>query len=154
MSGILTVVILLLVGFIFGRMNERNHLARLLKDEAEYADILTVNLKTIDANDFTPGGVLVSGNVVVAVDYFKVIVAQLKTLIGGRLRSYETLIDRARREAIIRMKREARALGANAVYNVRLEYSNIGQQPGRAGGVELLAYGTALKAHHDQHPQT
>jgi len=150
MYGLLTVLILLMIGLIFGRMNERNHLARLERDEAELSDILTVNLKTIPAQGLAPGGVLVTGNVVVAVDYFKVIVAQLKTLIGGRLRSYETLIDRARREAIVRMKREARALGANAVYNVRLEYSNIGQQP-KAGGVELLAYGTAVKAGNDQY---
>lgn len=149
MFSILTVFVLLMVGLVFGRINEANHYSRLAKEEAELAHILTVNLKSLpdDETALEPNGVLVTGNVVVAVDYFKVIVAGLKMLIGGRLRAYESLIERARRESIVRMKKQAEALGATAVYNVRIEYSNIGNQP-KGGGVELLAYGTAVK-HHD-----
>jgi uncharacterized protein YbjQ (UPF0145 family) len=50
----------------------------------------------------------VSGSVVVSVDYFKRFLAGLRTLVGGRVTSYETLLDRARREAILRCK-ETRA---------------------------------------------
>jgi len=145
MSSFLTVLILLIIGFVFGRMNEARHFARLKRDEAELSDILTVNLKTFP-EDLQDNGILVAGNVVVAVDYFKKIVAGLKTLIGGRLRSYESLLERARREAIIRMKKQARELGADAIYNVRLEFAATGQQPGNVvGGVEIYAYGTAVR---------
>jgi len=58
---------------------------------------------------------------------------------------YDSLLSRARREAIIRMMREADALGADAIYNVRVEFSAIGAQPQAIGGAELLAYGTAVK---------
>ena len=128
MTGIITVAILLLIGLIFGRINESNHYKQLAKDEAELSDILAVNLKTLP-DDLQRDAALVSGNVVIAVDYFKKIAATLKQLVGGRLRSYESLVERARREAMIRMKRQARELGANAVYNIRLEFSTTGQQP-------------------------
>ena len=44
--------------------------------------------------------VLVAGSVVISEDYFKRIVSSLQSLFGGRLRSYESLVDRARREAV------------------------------------------------------
>lgn len=145
MFGLALVVILFLVGLIFGQINESRHYARIHKDEAALSDILAVNLKTLP-DDLEPNAVLVTGNVVIAVDYFKMIAATIKRLLGGRIKSYETLVERARREAIIRMKKEARAIGANAVYNVRLEFSTTGQQPKQAfGGVEIFAYGTAVK---------
>jgi len=54
----------------------------------------------------------VSGNVVIAMDYFKKIIANLKSLVGGSLDSYETMLERARREAIVRMLKQADELGA------------------------------------------
>jgi len=145
MGGFITVIVLLLIGLVFGRINERNHFARLDKAEDELSDILTVNLKTLPL-EMQPNGALVTGNVVVAVDYFKKIAAGLKMIFGGRLRAYESLLERARREAIVRMKQQARELGADAIYNVRLEFSATGQQPAQAfGGVELYAYGTAVR---------
>ncbi len=144
MGGIVSFIILMLIGFFFGRANEARHFNRLQREEAELSYITTVNLKKLP-KDLEPGGVVVSGNVVIAVDYFKKIAAALRMIIGGRLKSYESLLERARREAIIRMKKQAQAMGANAIYNVRLEFSAIGSQPQAFGGVELLAYGTAVK---------
>lgn len=145
MYGLIFFLVMLFIGWFFGRMAERKHLARLDIDEAALAHIQTSNIKTVPSG-FLPGGVLVSGNVVVAVDFFKVFIAGWKTLFGGHLRSYESLLDRARREALVRLLKQANDLGADAVYNVRYEFSSIGNQPSNTGGgVELLAYGTALK---------
>ena len=143
MYGFITFLILLGIGFFIGRMNERNHYKRLEADEAALAHITECNIKDVP-DSFQAGGALVTGNVVVAVDYFKVFVASFKMFFGGRLRSYESLLERARREALVRLKREADAMGADAVYNVRFEFSILGQQP-KASGAELLAYGTAVK---------
>lgn len=145
MATLLTFIGLLLIGLIAGSLNERNHFRRLAADEAQLSHILVTNLKHIP-HTIEPGGVLVSGNVVIAVDYFKRIMAALRMIFGGELRAYQTLMTRARREAIVRMKREADALGATAVHNVRIEFSSIGSQPSKIGGTELLAYGTAVKA--------
>jgi uncharacterized protein YbjQ (UPF0145 family) len=66
-------------------------------------------------------------------------------IFGGKLGMYDSLLARARREAIIRMMRDADAIGADAIYNVRVEFSAIGAQPQAIAGAELLAYGTAGK---------
>ena len=94
-------------------------------------------------------GALVVGSVVIAEDYFKRVAASLKSLVGGNIRSYESLLERGRREAIVRMKEEARRLGATHVVNVRLETASLsedwsGQRP--MFSAEFIAYGTALSA--------
>jgi len=90
--------------------------------------------------------ILVSGSVVIANDYFKSFVAGLRNLFGGKVRTYETLLDRARREAVLRMKDEAKSLGAESVFNVKYETSNIaGQYSKTLPIIEVHAYGTALK---------
>jgi uncharacterized protein YbjQ (UPF0145 family) len=90
---------------------------------------------------------LVSGNVVISVDYFKTIVAGLRNLVGGNISAYESLLDRARREAILRMQQQAAELDARAVINMKFETSRISGNAGSAvGAVEVLAYGTALVA--------
>ena len=60
---------------------------------------------------------------------------------------YESLLDRGRREAILRMKEQAIAWGGTQIYNVRLETSNIGSQGGGKGlaALEVTAYGTAIR---------
>ena len=153
MASLITFIILMLVGFFFGRANEAAHIKRLSAAEAELAHIKINNLKRVH-EPLEDGGVLVSGNVVVAVDYFKKIIAALKQIFGGKLGMYDSLLSRARREAIVRMLREADALGADAIYNVRVEFSAIGAQPQAIGGAELLAYGTAVKRRETDAAQT
>jgi uncharacterized protein YbjQ (UPF0145 family) len=88
---------------------------------------------------------LVAASVVVSLDYFKRFLAKLRNLIGGRVRSYESLLDRARREAILRLQDECP--GADIILNFRMETSSIANTRGKqgAGGVEVLAYGTMVK---------
>ena len=86
------------------------------------------------------------GSVVVANDYFKSFSASLRNLVGGRMLVYESLVDRGRREALLRMKEEAIAWGASQVVNVRFETSNIaGQSQQGASAVEIMAYGTGIR---------
>jgi uncharacterized protein YbjQ (UPF0145 family) len=84
-----------------------------------------------------------------AQDYFKRFLASLRNIFGGRVQSYESLLDRARREAILRMKAEARALGADMVFNIKLETASIYKgKRNTIGAVEVLAYGTACVPHN------
>ena len=90
---------------------------------------------------------LVHGSVVISLDYFKRVIAGLRGLIGGRIRTYEPLLDRARREALLRMAEDAKKRGYDAVVNVRLETSRLAnaRRDGQAtAGVEMLAFGTAV----------
>jgi uncharacterized protein YbjQ (UPF0145 family) len=89
----------------------------------------------------------VVGSVVIAEDYFKRIAAGLRGLFGGRVTVYESLMDRGRREAVLRMKDEARRRGATMIFNVRFETSSLSEDAsGRSAifSAEFIAYGTAL----------
>jgi len=91
--------------------------------------------------------ILVTGSVVIAFDYFRRFIARIIMLIGGRITLYEDMLDRARREALLRLLEEAEAAGARQVHNVRFEFSRVGSSARGAnvgGGAELLAYGTAV----------
>ena len=69
---------------------------------------------------------MVSGSAVISLDYFKRVVASLRMLMGGRVRTYESLIDRARREAVLRMKQSCK-IDTGIILNVRVETSSIGK---------------------------
>ena len=127
---------------------ERKHLASLTEREAASRGVLAVPMKTLPGLDAAADSALVMGSVVVSIDYFKRIAAALRGLIGGRIRSYETVLARGRREALLRMKADAVARGFDAVLCVRLETSRLANalQKGKGtAGVEVLAYGTAIK---------
>lgn len=82
---------------------------------------------------------LVQGSTVRSKHLGKDILAGLKNIVGGELKSYTELLQEAREEATRRMIQQAQAVGANAVLNVRFSTSSITQ-----GAAELLAYGTAV----------
>ena len=140
-------VVLLAIGWFAGRANEKRHFRELAALEATLRDILVFNERRPPADVQFRSGTLVVGSVVIAEDYFKRIAAGLRSLVGGRLTVYESLFDRGRREAVVRMKEEARRLGATMIFNVRFETSSLSEDhSGRAPmfSAEFIAYGTAL----------
>lgn len=145
MADLVVLVVLLALGYFFGRYSEKRHYKSIFKREAELKDIVTIASKIPPMSVNPDASVLVTGSVVISVDYFKRFLAGLRSLIGGRIISYESLLDRARREAILRMKQQARSLGADKVFNIKLETSSISKNArGGIGSIEVLAYGTAL----------
>jgi uncharacterized protein YbjQ (UPF0145 family) len=62
--------------------------------------------------------------------------------VGGPVQSYETLLDRAKREAVLRLKESCP--GAHEIVNVRLETMPLTGNQRQINGVEVLAYGTAI----------
>jgi uncharacterized protein YbjQ (UPF0145 family) len=83
---------------------------------------------------------VVTGSTVRAKHIGRDFMAGLKNIVGGELRGYTELLQEARNEALERMVKEARSIGANAVVNVRFSTSSVTQ-----GAAELFAYGTAVK---------
>jgi uncharacterized protein YbjQ (UPF0145 family) len=137
---------LLIITFISGRIIEKNHRNHLEDQERFLKDIIIVSDRNIPFTDSKTVG-FVQGSVVIGQDYFIAFAASLRGLIGGRVRSYEGLYDRARREAIIRMKQSAKNKGANMVFNIKFNSMNVASLTGKRGvvGVEIVAYGTAVK---------
>lgn len=145
MEQLIFVAILVTLGYFFGQRAEKKHINSLLDRESSM-NALPAMASRIPPKDARYEQTLVSGNVVVANDYFKTFVAGLRNLFGGKISTYESLLDRARREALLRMKESAQELGAEFVFNVKYETSSIsGQSKKKIPIIEVHAYGTALK---------
>ena len=69
------------------------------------------------------------------------IVAGLRSIVGGEIHEYTSLLEDTRKEAIDRLVKNAQAMGANAVVMMRFDSSEIGQTMS-----EIVAYGTAVVA--------
>lgn len=117
---------LIVLGIFAGGHAEKAHLKRLAEAETDLRDVRVTSMKSLPGQ--APGTPvrLVAGEACIASDYFKTFVSSLRNLFGGEMVSFCHLYDRARREATVRMLREARDAGFNAVGNVRYISSDIG----------------------------
>ncbi|MEL6454010.1 MAG: heavy metal-binding domain-containing protein, partial [Cyanobacteria bacterium J06623_5] len=100
-------LILLGVGFFVGKHFEQKHYASIKAREKATLHVPIVNFGAKQHLPHAHETQLFVGSVVVANDYFKTIAAGLRNLVGGRMVVYESLVDRGRREALLRMKEEA-----------------------------------------------
>ncbi len=144
MEQLIIFAVLLSLGYFFGRYAEKKHYRSILEREKKFLALPTTSKKsTGDDKQKISRCELVNGSMVVSVDYFKRILAKLRNFFGGNVQSYETLVDRARREAVLRMKESCQ--DADMIINLRLETSSITKGSGKQiGSVEVLAYGTAI----------
>ena len=146
MEEIIIFIILAVLGYTAGTLAERKHYRSIETRERHYLNLPAVTTKNESFKDSdVEKAILVSGNAVISLDYFKRVLAGLRNIFGGEVVSYETLIDRARREAILRMKETAG--NADVILNLRIETSSIGQTANRRntiGSIEAIAYGTAI----------
>lgn len=141
-------VIVLLVAYFIGSTIERRHFANIRKREEAIHGFPVVSFDTMPEDWNASSSTLVTGSIVISLDYFKRVIAGLRGLIGGRIKTYEPLLERARREALLRMTESAREQGFDAIFNVRLETSRLAnaRRDGKGtAGVEMLAFGTAVK---------
>ena len=145
----LIIFIILLIGTYFTGtvICEKKHYRSILKREKEFLNLPAVTAEdTFEEGKEIAGSRLVSGSVVVSIDYFKQFLGGLRNIFGGEVGSYGSVIDRARREALLRMKAEAG--DADIIVNTRVETANIGsssaQRNQSLGCSEVLAYGTAV----------
>ena len=103
------------------------------------SDIEISNLETIPGRTIIKHLGMVQGNTVRAKHVGRDIMAGFKNIVGGELVGYTELLTESREESVDRMVEEARALGANAILNVRFSTSSVS-----AGASELYVYGTAV----------
>ncbi len=137
-------LVLVLVGFVAGRAAEKQHYRSIRTREQEWLNIPAVSSKTLHDSRPVASSNLVSGSVVVSVDHFKRMLMAFRSIWGGEVKSYSPLIDRGRREALLRMKESCP--DADLFLNCRLETAAISNGYGKAvGTVEVHAYGTAVR---------
>lgn len=148
--GIAIPAVLILLGLTVGTITERRHFTDLARRERALAHLLVTDLRTFPpAAGASPTPAMIVREAVIGTDYFKTFVAMLKKFIGGELRSYETLMERARREALLRVLEDAHRQGFDAVCNVRIDTADI-QSPearskAKATAVGVIVSGTAYR---------
>ena len=134
----------ILMAMIVGMILEKAHFRRIKRREDQFSGMPVVNSKEHPTDRPIVESRMVSGSVVVSIDHFKRLLASLRNIFGGEVRSYCSLLDRGRREAILRMKEQFPE--ADIIINMRVETSSISQGPkNQLGSTEVLAYGTAIK---------
>ena len=140
-------LVLMVLGYTAGSIAEKRHYKSIHRREKELVKLAVVTAEGRFREGAVKESFLDTGSTVVSNDYYKRLLAILRNIVGGRVKAYESLIDRSRREAILRMKEKARAGGAHMIVNLRLETSTIGRsanKKNRVGSIETLAYGTAV----------
>jgi len=154
MADIIFLVVAAIITFFTGTVIEKKHYRSIRRREKDmlnipflstgkYDDIIphcsSINIQKVDneyASDLNSAE-LVKGSVVLGVDYFSTLLFALRNFFGGKVSVFERLTDRARREAILRMREDSKS--ADAILNMRLHTSEVGRNQ-----VEVIAYGTAI----------
>ena len=134
---LLITIVLLSIGYFIGKDIERKHFMSILQRERDLSHIVAFSAKKVP--DTFSNQFLVKGSVVVSSDYFKQFMSAWRMFFGGRMQSYETMLERARREAVLRMKQEAEYGNANAIFNVKLETSVLSDQSSQNGAIGVVS---------------
>ena len=126
----LLITIVLIVVFTFapmalyyfiGKHFENKHFESIKEREAKHIQMSLVPSDIPCEEQQVEAISLVTGTVVIGSDPFKRWVGSLVNLVGGRVSVFESLLDRARREAVLRMKEKAAAIRADEIVNFRMD---------------------------------
>lgn len=137
-------------GYLIGGVLEKKHYRSIQEREEATLNVPISTRKSLELQEEVrvKQAELAYGSIVVSVDQFKRFLAGLRNFFGGEVSSYASLIDRARREAFLRMKESHPS--ADFFINCRLETATLSNGKGKTvGTVEVLAYGTAVYLAHE-----
>lgn len=98
-----------------------------------------VTVDTLQGCNYEELGV-VSGSTIQSKNFVSDFGQGLKSIVGGELKSYTGMMEKARNQATQRMIDQAVRMGADAIIGVRYTTSAI-----MAQAAEVLVYGTAIK---------
>jgi uncharacterized protein YbjQ (UPF0145 family) len=137
-------LLIIVIALITGSLIERRHFRTIDEREKRLGHIALLNGKHYPDDRPVNKSQFVEGSVVISYDYFKRFLAGLRQIFGGEVKAYVSLLDRGRREAMLRMK--AKCPDADLIVNFRVETSSVskGRKKRSIGSVEVLAYGTAI----------
>jgi uncharacterized protein YbjQ (UPF0145 family) len=130
---------------------EKRHEEKLLEREASLGGLALTSQRRAPADGRFETIGLCSGNVVIGVNAIRVFQTIGRMIVGGECVSLGYVMRQGRREAIVRLRRAARNMGATHVINVRIDTSPInggsgGSNRNNAMIIEFIAYGTAIRS--------
>ena len=149
MVDLVIILVLLMLGLSCGKLAEWRHFKSLERREQDSSSILVTQLKSFpDHASGSAAPQIVVAETVVATDYFKSFLANLRRLFGGEVRSFHSLLDRARRETTQRLVERAKSRGFNAICNLRLQTADVGGSAANRKGAAMVAILGSATAYH------
>ncbi|HMO14133.1 MAG TPA: heavy metal-binding domain-containing protein [Pirellulaceae bacterium] len=146
--GVSIGLLLLVAAFALGGYVDRKHLANLAERERLCQSIQLSQSQHFFSPHF--GGSppqIVTAETVVANNHFKRFLASWRKFFGGEIKSFHVLVERARRETLMRLVENAQQQGFNALCNVRLDSVDIGGNTTAQGMSCICILGTATAYH-------
>lgn len=141
---LLIAIALLIICYFTGRTREKKHYKSIREREVKLYKQPHINFsKNVNISQPVKNAQLVSASVVIGCDYFKVFLASLRNIFGGNVSAYESVLDRGRREAILRIRESAYRMNADLVMNIKIETVMLSEQT--MSQVCITAYGTAVE---------
>lgn len=141
---LLIAIALLIICYFTGRTREKKHYKSIREREVKLYKQPHINFsKNVNISQPVKNAKLVFASVVIGCDYFKVFLASLRNIFGGNVSAYESVLDRGRREAILRIRESAYRMNADLVMNIKIETVMLSEQT--MSQVCITAYGTAVE---------
>lgn len=102
----------------------------------------------VSTTDTVPGSMsepigIVAGEAILGVNVFRDLFAGIRDIIGGRSGGYQKALREAREHAMADMQEEARALGADAIIGIDIDYEAVDTNKGAM--LMVSCNGTAVK---------
>ena len=145
---IIILLLLLFICYFTGKNVEKSHYKKIRQREIALIKKPYISFqKRVLNNKKIENIELVASSVVIGCDYFRAFLASLRNIFGGHVSTFESLLDRGRREALLRVREQALKLGANIVINVKIDSIMLDaiDTKNKAPKVCVTAYGTAVK---------
>ena len=98
-----------------------------------------ITVETLQGYNYEELGV-VTGSTIQSKNFVSDFGQGIKSIVGGELKSYTSMMEKARNQATQRMVDQAVKMGADAIIGVRYTTSSI-----MAQAAEVLVYGTAVR---------
>lgn len=138
-------LVLFIIPMITGQIIERKHFKDLQVREAEIRKKVIVHNRRSPLITRPVKMTLVAGEVCIGADRFKTWLAGFRQIVGGRMGSLAPVVERARREALLRALESAAAQGYTEVGNIRYTTANLkwNAPKQRELLISVMAYGTA-----------
>ena len=138
----------LIFSAIYGSIYQKGKMNKLLEREKLTGKDPINNLSTPLSDKKILSSALIWESVVIGPSWWQMLLGTIGSIFGGRLNAYSETYDWARREAIQRLREAVKESDFDDVINLRIEtsmMSSSNRSKDKTAGMEIVAYGTAIK---------
>ncbi len=135
-----------------GRWYQNRLMAALMLDEANQGKMLQSGQHLSTQSPMTTmaaqSSTLLHVSICVGPSMGQIFFMWFKSLFGGQLRSYDVVLDYGRREVLLRLNQQAKALQCSSMVNIRIETSTVSfakNNQNKTSSVEFLAFATGIR---------